>query len=234
MAQFTGSDLELAAGAVNPFGTGAGSGPAATISLNHGYTLYRRLYGRVGLGIGYRNYVVNDEEALIVDGEAQRFRRHLEFKEFGGRASAALGVALGKWSVELGLAYLRLLYLNSRITTATYHDNGQQISEPYTEVLPYRTMVPDKYEGSYHNRLHTNWLGHAALNRQLTPNLFVGLRYALHTRRPVFVHTNDFECDSSDPDDSCDRIPRFSRQIPARLGSVTLSVRYRFAKRRND
>ncbi|MGB3798922.1 MAG: hypothetical protein WA952_03855 [Lewinella sp.] len=224
-AQLRGPDVELSAGLMGPFSDQSGSGPKATISLNHGYLIYRRLYARVGLGVGYRKFVTNDTEDKYLDNERQLFRRHIELAQLHGRATAALGLEFGAWSFELGTAYLRMIWQDASLTTATYSYQGEELTEPYTQDLNFRMVVPGEYKGSYYYTVKANWMGNVSVNTRLTPHLALGLRYATNLGGASIVHTNEFTCEGSKP---CERILRFTRDMPVSLGALTLSLRYRF------
>ena len=226
--QLRGPDVEGAFGLVTSANEGAGSGPTASLIVHHAYPLTRRLYVRVGLGATYHNFVSTDAEPLGSVTDARLLRRRLDLREAHGVAALNLGMEFGKWSLETGVAYLRLLWADAMLTTATYGGEGQEIVAPITADLRYRAATPGPGMGEYYLTRHTNWVGSLGLRRCLTPDLAVGLRYSHHLARPTLVHSNEFICDEPL---GCAAEPTFSRQLTFPPGSLTILLRYRLSSR---
>ncbi len=227
-AQLRGPDVEVAAGGVGVFQKNPGPGPAFRGTINHGYAVTGWLYARVGLGMEYRNFVVNDAEPSSANPAEHIYRRHLELNQLEGLATAALGVEAGKWSLESGVAYLQTLRARATLTTGTYTAAGNELTQPTTRTLSYRTIPPQEYDGEYYFLLHSRWWGTLAVNTQIAPRLVVGLGYRRNLGRTTLVHTSDFECPR---ETFCSRIGTFRREIPAATGTLTLSLRYSLGTR---
>ena len=226
--QLQGPDVEGALGVVTSINDNAGSGPTASLLIHHAYPLTGRMYVRVGLGATYRNFVSTDAEPLSTNNDPRLLRRRLELREAHGVAAVRVGWEFGKWSVESGVSYLRLLWADATLTTATYGGQGQEITAPLTADLPYRATAPAPGTGEYYTTRHTNWIGSFGLRRRLTPLIAVGLRYSHHLARPTLMHTNEYVC--NDPA-GCQPEDSFRRHLAFPPGSLTVSLRYRLSSR---
>ena len=226
--QLAGPDLEASFGLVTSVEGDAGSGPTASLLIHHGYPLVQRVYVRVGLGAHYRIFATTDAEALSTTADARLLRRRLDLREAHGVATLRVGSEFGKYSLETGLSYLRLLWVDARLTTATYGAQGEEIVAPATAELRYRAETPGRGVGEYYTTRHTNWIGSISFRRRLTADLAVGLRYSHHLARPTLVHTNEFICDEPL---GCAAEPTFRRQLAFPAGALTVSLRYRLSSR---
>ncbi|PPK86115.1 hypothetical protein CLV84_3032 [Neolewinella xylanilytica] len=223
-AQLRGPDVELSVGVVAPFQRNPGSGPTAAATINHGYRIGKVLYTRLGLGMHYRHFVVTDNENIGPAPGPQVFRRHFDLVQLNGLATLVLGFQVGEWSLELGTAYVPMLWSDARLTTASYHANGVPVNPPLTRDVNFRTMPPPRFDGDYYYLDNANWWGTAAVNTRLSPRLALGVTYRRNLGETVLVHTNAFECSVVQ---ECLRIFQFRRLIPAVTGTATLSLRYR-------
>ena len=226
--QTVGPDLEGALGVVTSAEEEAGSGPTASFLIHHGYPLFQRVYLRLGLGANYRNFVSTDAESLYVNGDPRLLRRRLDLREAHGVAALGVGAEFGKYVLEAGISYLRLLWADATLTTATYGGQGEEIVAPATSKLLYRAVTPGPGIGEYYTTRHTDWIGSVGIYRRLLHNVTFGLRYSHHLARPMLVHSNEFIC--SEPT-GCLTEPTFRRQLAFPAAAVTVALRYRLSSR---
>ena len=224
--QLRGPDVSFAAGTLIPSQNQRGLGPAATLSINHGYRVFAPVYVRIGLGFGYKNFVVNDSEQLPAGGEAALQARRFELQQIHGRATGLVGAEVGRWSVELGVVYEQPLWLDNEFTTATYAADGGVVTPIFTADLRNRKYVPYKYLGDYYMLKNHDWFTTAAINTRLSQRLAVGIRFQRSLGRPMLVHSDDY---IPQPGDVNPPVEVFTREIPLGLDMVTLSLRYRLS-----